>query len=198
MKHKRAFGAAAAAIAAGLVATSAVRHRIAAEPATVNNDPGVTLTADLSQRKLYVRNGDSIVRTYTVAVGRDSKPTPPGDYSIRKIIWNPAWIPPDSKWAQGKKPQAPGAKSNPLQVVKIFFREPDYYIHGTNEPESLGEARSHGCIRMDPNDAYELARYLMDNAGQPRDDSWFDRVLHDRGQSQTVILDHPVPFHVQG
>lgn len=196
LKHKRAFGAAAVALAAGLVATSAVRHHLSAE-ATVANNPGVTMSVDLSQRKLYVRDGGDVVRAYTVAIGREGHQTPVGDYSIRKIIWNPAWIPPDSKWAQGKKPQAPGSASNPLQVVKIFFHEPDYYIHGTNDPESLGGAESHGCIRMDPSDAYDLAKYLMDNGGQQRDESWFDRVLHDRSESQTVYLDNSVPFHVQ-
>jgi len=192
--HFRSIGAACIA-AAAITAVSSMRHRAHAAPAA-DDPPAVSLYADLSQRKLFVREGDSTVRTYTIAVGRDSKPTPTGDYKIRKIVWNPAWIPPDAGWAKGKKPQPPGAKDNPMKLVKIFFQEPDYYIHGTNEVESLGEARSHGCLRMDPDDAYELAKFLMDHGGQPRDDGWFYRVLHFHSETTNVYLDHPIPLTV--
>lgn len=159
-------------------------------------DPPVHVVADLGARRLSIVEGDEVVESYPVAIGKDSKPTPIGSYTIRKIIWNPAWIPPDSKWAQGKKPQPPGAKDNPMKLVKIFFKEPDYYIHGTDAVETLGEEASHGCLRMDPDDAYEVARYLMEHGGQPRDESWFWRVLHFRSQTQTVYLDNPIPMTV--
>lgn len=159
-------------------------------------DPPVHVVADLGARRLSIVEGDQVVESYPVAIGKDSKPTPIGSYTIRKIIWNPAWIPPDSKWAQGKKPQPPGAKDNPMKLVKIFFKEPDYYIHGTDAVETLGEEASHGCLRMDPDDAYEVARYLMEHGGQPRDESWFWRVLHFRSQTQTVYLDNPISMTV--
>lgn len=159
-------------------------------------DPPVRVVADLSARRLSVMQGDQVVESFPVAIGKGSKPTPTGNYTIRKIVWNPAWIPPDSKWAKGKKPQPPGAKDNPMKLVKIFFKEPDYYIHGTDAVETLGEEASHGCLRMQPDDAYELARYLMDHGGQPRDESWFWRVLHFRSETQTVYLDNPIPMTV--
>lgn len=191
--HKRfALGAALAVISAASV--GAVRSASAA-PA-VDPDEGTNLVADLSQRKLYIKNGDSVVESFTVAVGKGSKPTPTGNYKIRKIVWNPAWIPPDQPWAKGKQAQAPGAAANPMKLVKIFFKEPDYYIHGTGEVESLGEAESHGCLRMDPDDAYRVARYLMEHGGQPQDESWFWRVLHFRSETKTVYLDHPIPMVV--
>ncbi|HTI62395.1 MAG TPA: L,D-transpeptidase [Gemmatimonadaceae bacterium] len=159
-------------------------------------DPPVRVVADLSARRLSVMQGDQTVESFPVAIGKGSKPTPSGNYSIRKIVWNPAWIPPDSKWAKDKKPQPPGAKDNPMKLVKIFFKEPDYYIHGTDAVETLGEEASHGCLRMQPDDAYELARYLMDHGGQPRDESWFWRVLHFRSETRTVYLDNPIPMTV--
>jgi lipoprotein-anchoring transpeptidase ErfK/SrfK len=169
-------------------------HRSGA--ATVDPDSTAHLTADLSARKLTVFLGDSVVARYDVAVGRDSKPTPTGQFEIHRIVWNPAWIPPDEKWAKGKKPQPPGAAANPMKLVKIFFKEPDYYIHGTNEVESLGEAESHGCLRMDPDDAYRVARYVMEHGGQPRDENWFWRVLHFRSETKTVMLDTPIELTV--
>ena len=154
------------------------------------------LTASLSERTLVLREGDSLVATYNVAVGKDGKPTPAGEFKIRKIVWNPAWIPPDEPWANGKSPQPAGARANPMKVAKLFFQEPDYYIHGTGDTASLGSAASHGCIRMDPNDVAAVAKFVMERGGQPRDESWFWRVLHFRNETKTVMLDNPVPLTV--
>ena len=173
--------------------TAAFHHRASAE---VADDPSIRVEADLSERKLYIKSGDSILEAYDVAIGKGSKATPQGSYSIKKIVWNPAWVPPDEPWARNKKAEAPGAKGNPMKLVKIFFKEPDYYIHGTGDIESLGSAASHGCLRMDPDDAYRVARYLMDHGGSPRDENWFWRVLHFRSETKTVYLDNPLQMTV--
>ena len=65
-----------------------------------------------------------------------------GRFIVRHIVWNPAWVPPNAGWAKGKQPAAPGDPKNPMRAVKIFFQEPDYYIHGTNAEESIGYAAS--------------------------------------------------------
>jgi L,D-transpeptidase ErfK/SrfK len=49
--------------------------------------------------------------------------------------------------------------------VKIYFKAPYYFIHGTNDPDSMGEAASHGCIRMVPDDAVALARRIQEAGG---------------------------------
>jgi murein L,D-transpeptidase YcbB/YkuD len=159
-------------------------------------DSAINLTASLGSRRLTIMRGDSVVREYDVAVGHPKHPTPQGGFTIRKIVWNPGWVPPDAKWAQGKRAAAPGHPQNPMKLVKIFFQEPDYYIHGTDQIESLGDATSHGCLRMHPDDAYSLARYLMEHGGQPRDESWFYRVLHFRAETQTVILNNPIALTI--
>jgi lipoprotein-anchoring transpeptidase ErfK/SrfK len=194
-KRTRKIGLAVALGTAGLLGASATTQRAVA---AVEPDPaeGIRLEADISERKLYIKQGDEVLESYPVAVGKGSKATPKGNYKVRKIIWNPTWVPPDEKWAAGKKPQPAGAKANPMKLVKIFFQEPDYYIHGTGDLESLGEAASHGCLRMDPDDAYRVARYLMDHGGAPRDENWFWRVLHFRSETKPVFLDHPIPMTV--
>ncbi len=186
-------GAVAFASTGALVVTA---PKIRADAVRPNNDPPIALVADISERKLVIRQANGDVMTFPISVGRGSKPTPRGNYRIRKIVWNPAWTPPDEKWAKDKKPQPPGAKDNPMKLVKIFFKEPDYYIHGTSDVETLGEAASHGCLRMDPDDAYRVARYLMENGGSPRDENWFWRVLHFRSETKTVYLDQPIPITV--
>jgi L,D-transpeptidase ErfK/SrfK len=152
-------------------------------------------TASLGARKLMVLRGDEVVRQYDVAVGHPKHPTPRGQFAIRKIVWNPSWVPPDEKWAQGKKPAGPGDKHNPMRLVKIFFQEPDYYIHGTEAVESLGAAASHGCLRMDPDDAGDVALMLMENAGTARDWDWVRGILH-LGESRTVTLATPATLTI--
>jgi hypothetical protein len=178
------------------IGAAGAAHVALAEPSS--DDPALTLVASLSERKLYLKTGDNVDASYPIAIGKNSRPTPKGSYRIRKIIWNPAWVPPDEPWAKNKTAQPPGAKANPMKLVKMFFREPDYYIHGTGEVESLGEAASHGCLRMDPDDAYRVARYVMEHGGQPRDENWFWRILHFRRESKTVYLKNPISLTITG
>lgn len=157
----------------------------------------LTLTADLAARILTVKHGDSTLKTYAVAVGQEKYPTPPGTYTIRKIVWNPSWHPPpDADWAKGKSAKGPGDPANPMKVVKLFFKEPDYYIHGTGDVESLGSAASHGCLRMDPTDVADLAKLVMEHGGQPHDENWFWRIIHSRREEKVVYLDNPISLTV--
>jgi len=181
---------------AALVAVAAVVRRAPASTQSAP-DPTLSIVANLEVRTLYLKVGDSTVASYPVAIGSAKYPTPRGQYSVRKIIWNPAWVPPDRDWARDKVPQPPGARANPMKLVKIFFREPAYYIHGTGDVESLGDAASHGCLRMDPDDAYRVARYLMENGGQPREEAWYRRILTFRRETKTVYLDAPTPMTVE-
>ncbi len=152
----------------------------------------LTLTASLSTKRLNVRQGDSLVAEYDVAIGKDAHPTPTGNFRIKRLIWNPRWVPPDVPWARGKTAKEPGHPANPMKMVKIFFKEPDYYIHGTGDLQSLGTAASHGCLRMDPEQAAEIAKYVMLHGGKPREESWFQRIIHFRRQEEVVHLDTPI------
>ena len=150
----------------------------------------LTLTASLSAKTLTVVRGVDTVRVYDVAVGADKHPTPTGTFAIRKIVWNPAWVPPRERWARGKQAKDPGHPENPMKLVKLFFQEPDYYIHGTDAVETLGQAASHGCLRMDPGDAGEVGLMVMENGGVVRDWDWVKGLLH-LGQQRTVSLQRP-------
>ena len=89
---------------------------------------------------------------------------------------------------------AVSSSGNPIDIHGIPLRpdgspiEPDYL---------LGTPQSHGCLRMNPDDAYELGRYLMDHGGQPRDENWFWSIIHSRSETKTVYLDGPIPFLVR-
>jgi lipoprotein-anchoring transpeptidase ErfK/SrfK len=162
-------------------------------------DLPLELTANLSSRMIVARRGDSTLATYAVAVGQDRYPTPRGTFRIKKMIWNPSWRPPpNSAWAKGKTAKGPGEPGNPMKVVKIFFQEPDYYIHGTGDVESLGSAASHGCLRMDPEQVADLAKLIMEHGGQPREENWFWRILHSRREEKPIYLDNPVWLTITG
>jgi lipoprotein-anchoring transpeptidase ErfK/SrfK len=147
----------------------------------------IRLRADLSDKILYVQQGGKVVKTYTFADGSAKYPTPRGTFRVGKVIWHPAWVPPDSKWARKKTAKDPGEPGNPMKLVKIFFKEPDYYIHGTDQLESIGSSASHGCIRMDPVEAAELAIRLMEASGARKDSDWYRNAI-EKGETRTVVL----------
>jgi len=164
---------------------------------SVVQEKPLTLRADLGARILIVRQGNSTVKTYPIAVGQDRYPTPLGSFEIEKIVWNPSWHPPPgSEWAKGKTAKGPGDPKNPMKVVKIFFKEPDYYIHGTDDVESLGSAASHGCLRMDPDEVADLAKLIMEHGGQPREENWFWRIIHSRREEKVVYLNNPISLTI--
>ena len=155
------------------------------------------LVADLSDKILYLYEGDSVTEMYDIADGKEPYPTPRGSFKIRKLTWNPSWTPPESKWARKKRPTPPGDPENPMKVVKIFFKEPDYYIHGTANIGSLGSADSHGCLRMHPDDVMKVGRWVMLHGGQPHEENWFMRLIHSRREEKVIYLSNPVAIKIQ-
>ena len=99
-----------------------------------------------SRELLFYKDG-RLVRGFTVAVGLPEYPTPLGQFAIVSKLVDPTWIPPDSEWAKGLSPVGPGP-DNPLGTRWLGLTSPEVGIHGTPEPDSLGTASSHGCIRM--------------------------------------------------
>jgi lipoprotein-anchoring transpeptidase ErfK/SrfK len=164
---------------------------------TTTATAAIQLEVDLSDRMLHVIQGGEVTQSYPVAIGKPSYPTPRGSFRIRRIIWNPRWVPPDSKWARNKTAKGPGDPANPMGRVKIFFSEPDYYIHGTREVDSLGAAESHGCLRMRNSDVIELAQKVMAAGGQPVKQSFVRRVINRVRSTQEVRLSRPVPISVR-
>jgi lipoprotein-anchoring transpeptidase ErfK/SrfK len=154
------------------------------------------LEVDLGQRELIAVVDGDVIERFPVSIGTEDYPTPVGSFTIRKVIWNPSWHPPESKWARDKSPKEPGDPDNPMKRVKMFFKEPDYYIHGTAAEDSLGKAESHGCIRMSKEDVTRLAQLVMEHGGKPMPEPWYKRILR-RKTTQVVYLAEPVPVSIQ-
>ena len=153
------------------------------------------LQVDVSERQLLAIENGNVLERYAVSVGTKKYPTPRGSFNIRKVVWNPSWKPPDAKWARGKPPRPPGHPENPMKLVKVFFKEPDYYIHGTDDEDSLGEAESHGCIRMSPADATRIAQLVMTHGGKPMPEPWYRRIFR-RRTTKVIYLSTPVRINI--
>jgi lipoprotein-anchoring transpeptidase ErfK/SrfK len=153
------------------------------------------LEVDLTARRLYVYDGDRRVASYRVAVGSPQWPTQTGEWSVKQVVWNPEWVPPDESWAEQRTPKKPGAPDNPLGRAQLVY-DPPRTIHGTNEPASIGRAVSHGSIRLANADVVQLARRLMETAGVKHDDAWYRNVQLNRTEKVPVDLPQRVSIRV--
>jgi lipoprotein-anchoring transpeptidase ErfK/SrfK len=106
------------------------------------------IVVSTAERKLAVVEAGRVVRLYPVAVGASESPSPTGQFTIVVKVKSPTWY-------HGGKVVGPG-KTNPLGTRWMGLSRKGYGIHGTNVPESIGHAASHGCIRMRTRDAEEL------------------------------------------
>lgn len=118
--------------------------------------PGTIIISTEERRLYYVLDGGQALR-YGVGVGR-----PGFEWSgVRRITskreW-PDWTPPSQMIA--RRPDLPrhmeGGISNPLGARAMYIGGTLYRIHGSNEPETIGQAVSSGCIRMTNNDVVDL------------------------------------------
>lgn len=127
------------------------------------SEPAGTIVVDTQSRHLYyvLRSGEAI--QYGIGVGREGFSWKGVARVARKAEW-PRWIPPKDMIA--RRPDLPsemsGGMANPLGARALYLfegnRDTMYRIHGTNEPDSIGQAVSSGCIRMNNADVMDLYR----------------------------------------
>ena len=105
----------------------------------------IHLVIKLSQRRVYVYQEDQILTSYLIAIGKVGWETPTGKFQVIQKLHNPTWKHP---WTGEVVPPGP---ANPLGDRWIgFWTNGENYIgfHGTTEEKLIGQAVSHGCIRM--------------------------------------------------
>lgn len=195
MNRKRLTAWTAAALVAGSTAVAAGVGREAPDPEGPLSET-LSIRVELERNRLYAMQASGQVDTFKISTGSEHHPTPEGEFAIRRLIWNPSWNPPPSPWARDAKATPPGHPDNPMGRVKMLFKHPTYYIHGTNEPELVGHVTSHGCIRLRNEDAMRLARMVMEHGGEDRPESWFERVLAKVRSSEGVRLERAVPVTI--
>lgn len=197
MRTMRAMAAGAVLLAAAATAPNGIAADRLENRPRVDAAADARLEVDVSERTLYVYLAGELMNTFPVAVGEPEHPTPRGSFTIDRIIWNPGWVPPNEGWAEDEEEKAPDDPDNPMVGAKLFFEFPDYYIHGTNAPETIGEAASHGCIRMRPGSVIELAKFVQTQGGEERSEEWFERMAADDGTDHEVRLGTPIPIVIR-
>ncbi len=103
-----------------------------------------------SANKLYLYQDGSLTKTYSVATGKSSFPTPKGTFSIIVKTINPPYY---------KTNIAGGDPNNPLGPRWLgidYGGGNEYGIHGTNDPSSIGTNASAGCVRMNNSEVIGL------------------------------------------
>ena len=118
--------------------------------------PG-TIVVNTAERRLYlVMEGGRALR-YGIGVGRDGFRWAGVHRISAKKEW-PSWTPPSQMLR--RRPDLPrhmaGGVENPLGARAMYLGSTLYRIHGSNEPETIGQAVSSGCFRMTNEDVADL------------------------------------------
>src|SRR5688572_28431285 len=116
--------------------------------AVTEKDLGKVIVIKRDSRTLLYFDGLKLKRSFRIATGQSSFPTPIGNFEIINMQRHPWWYPPQgSAWAEGQEPVPPGP-ANPLGTRWMGISSPYVGIHGTPNAASIGYSASHGCVRM--------------------------------------------------
>jgi lipoprotein-anchoring transpeptidase ErfK/SrfK len=118
--------------------------------------PG-TIVVNAKERRLYLIMDGGKALKYGVGVGRPGFEWGGSKTVTRKQEW-PSWTPPAQMIK--RRPDLPrfmpGGPENPMGARAMYLGSSLYRIHGSNEPETIGQAVSSGCIRMLNDDVIDL------------------------------------------
>jgi len=118
--------------------------------------PG-SIVINTAERRLYLVQSESSALRYGIGVGRDGFRWSGTHKVTAKREW-PDWVPPEAMLK--RQPNLPrhmkGGPDNPLGARALYLGSTIYRIHGSNEPETIGEAVSSGCFRMANEDVIDL------------------------------------------
>lgn len=121
-------------------------------------EPREGIVINLSELRLFYFPDAQHVMTFPIAIGRKDWETQQGTTKIVMKRKHPTWTPPES--IREENPELPdvipAGIDNPLGEYAMSLGWPNYVIHGTNKPYSVGKRASHGCIRLYPEDIKKL------------------------------------------
>lgn len=132
--------------------------------------PREGIVLNLAEFRIYHFSEDQhLVNTFPVGIGRMGWQTPVGETKVIRKREQPTWVPPDSirEYYADKgiilSDSIPPGVDNPLGDYAMNLAWPNYLIHGTNVPSSVGLRSSSGCIRMYPEDIKQLFKLTAIN-----------------------------------
>lgn len=119
--------------------------------------PPGTIIVNTSDRFLFLITSATTALRYGIGVGRDGFQWGGIHKISRKAEW-PDWTPPPEMIE--RQPYLPrfmaGGPGNPMGAAALYIGATVYRIHGTNAPETIGQAVSSGCFRLVNEDVADL------------------------------------------
>ena len=138
----------------GMSYVGAIRRETVRAPG--NYAPG-TIIVNTSERRLYLVQDGGTALKYGIGVGRIGFTWAGTTSVVAKKEW-PDWTPPSQMLK--RRPDLPrfmkGGPENPLGARAMYLGASLYRIHGSNEPETIGQAVSSGCFRLTNDDVIDL------------------------------------------
>jgi lipoprotein-anchoring transpeptidase ErfK/SrfK len=120
-------------------------------------EPPGTIIINTTERRLYLVLGTGQALRYGIGVGRIGFTWAGTTRVIAKKEW-PDWTPP--RQMLRRRPDLPrfmkGGPDNPLGARAMYLGSTLFRIHGSNEPETIGQAVSSGCFRLTNDDVIDL------------------------------------------
>lgn len=157
------------------VSPLAVAHGVQGEGTARYRDPPVNvegryIVIALDEHRLYVMEDERVLWSAIVGTGTGTRlegagqkwdfSTPRGMFRVQRKEKNPRWYVPDWAYLERKQPipdpDDPKRWEEGMLGTTALYLGEGIAVHGTNSPELLGQAVSHGCIRM----TNEAARQL--------------------------------------
>lgn len=128
-----------------------------------------SILVNRKERLLTLHDKDALLAAFPITPGSETLPTPPGNWRIVAIATLPNF-----RWDEGVLNHGvrtdqffllPPGPNNPVGVVWCALNKAGIGIHGTNHPDTIGRAASHGCMRVANWDVIRLSK--MVTAGVP-------------------------------
>ena len=135
-------------------------------------EPGplpISVKIDMKTNMLGVFDTDKLVAAYPVTIGSAQTASPIGEWKVRGVAKLPRFRYDKQMLKHGRRSgnfhMLPPGPNSPVGVVWIALNKKGIGLHGTDSPETIGRAASHGCVRLANWDAVRLAQKVK--AGVP-------------------------------
>lgn len=165
-----------------------------------SGQPDIRITVNVPAFTMTLWQNGKEVKTYPVGVGRKAFPIPSGMRRATQVIFNPAWIPPDSPWVRASSGVEPYERipaddpRNPLGKIKIPLGS-GYLLHEAAAPSDIGNLVSHGCVRVLTDDLFDLAGKIVAARGLDISENELE-LLRLNTERRAVRMDEPLPVDI--
>ena len=112
-----------------------------------------------------MKQNGKLVGSYPITPGSKRLPAPVGDWFVRGFSWMPTFRWDEAMLQHDERSKnavhLPPGPNNPVGILWMELSHKGSGIHGTEAPETIGRATSHGCIRLANWDALDLGKKVL-------------------------------------